>query len=130
MIPLLLVHSETHYSLLLLQVHPTEEDTVDVTQNDANHDSTRDTSSAATKANSTKDITVAPTTHNGLHPGEERLPVEDGVHPCLLTPTARKVLKAIKFGYPSMLSIGSLALLGLILYGVLRPVCVDKVSAM
>ena len=51
------------------------------------------------------------------------------VHPCLRTPTARKVFKVIKFGYPIMSTIASLLLLGLILHGVSRPVCVDKVGA-
>ena len=52
------------------------------------------------------------------------------VHPCLRTPTARTVWKVIKFGYPIMTTIASLVMLGLILHGVSRPVCVGKVGSL
>ena len=133
MTPLLLVQSETHYSHLLVQVHPAAEGAAGMTQSKSDHeDSTRETSTAVTKANLAKDNVVAQLAQNNspIAAHEKKSSDEGEVHACLRTPTARKVLKAIKFGYPSMLSIGSLTLLGLILYGVLRPVCVDKVSVM
>ena len=104
-------------------VHPLRlKDAGGVTQSEVNHEQTRETAIAATKTNLEA--------KNGVAIPDQKTNVSDAqVHPCLRTPTARKVFKVIKFGYPIMSTIASLLLLGLILHGVSRPVCVDKVGA-
>ena len=103
-------------------VHPLRaKDAGGVTQSEVNHEQTRETAIAATKTNLKAENSVA-------IPDQKTQVSDAQVHPCLRTPTARTVWKVIKFGYPIMTTIASLVMLGLILHGVSRPVCVDKVG--
>ena len=96
-----------------------------VTQSEVNHEQTRETTITATKTNlEAKNSVAIPDQKTHVVSSAEAQ-----VHPCLRTQTAQKVFKVIKFGYPIMSTIASLLLLGLILHGVSRPVCVDKVGA-